>query len=97
MSRTKTDIPLLHNAQTGNTDIPLTPCPDRRYREIFPFSTTSIPVLRPSDCLCNRNEETLPESKEAKLPFSIHLQGVVLHKGATLSYHPPPQSENLLD
>jgi len=34
MSRTKTDIPLLYNAQTGNTDIPLTPCPDRRYRDI---------------------------------------------------------------
>jgi len=34
MFRTKTDIPLLHNAQTGHTDNPLTPRPDRRYRDI---------------------------------------------------------------
>ena len=69
MSRTKTDIPLLHNAQTGNTDIPLTPCPDRRYR--YPYSY-SLP--RPyrfwgqaTACVIETNR-LLPKAKKQHSP-----------------------------
>ena len=63
--------------------------PDRKYRH-SPHTVSRPKIQRYSYFLphpyrfCGQATacaiETFPESKEATLPFSIHLQGVVLHK-----------------